>query len=81
MTGLGAKQQIQLDLIPNISLLHPLVQSRIRTLWRTAPSQAEVTDLNSVAFKFDSTPAGVTARRCLLRLLANRTKSLKTKGF
>ena len=33
--------------IPNIfSLLRPLVQSRTRTLRQTAPSQAEVTDLN-----------------------------------
>ena len=34
--------------IPNIILtLQPLVQSRIRTLRRAAPSQTEVTDLNS----------------------------------
>ena len=33
--------------IPNIILnLHPLLQSRIRTLRRAAPSQTEVTDLN-----------------------------------
>ena len=29
-----------------ILTLHPLVQSRIRTLQRTVPSQTEVTDLN-----------------------------------
>ena len=35
------------DFTPNIfSLIHPLVQSRIRTLERAAPSQTEVTDLN-----------------------------------
>ena len=34
------------DITPNISLLHPLVQSRIWTQRQTAPSQTEVTDLN-----------------------------------
>ena len=59
--------------IPNIILtLHPLVQSRIRTPRRTAPNQAEITDLT--CSEHSTTSKEMVAWRALVRIYLTRTQ-------